>query len=127
VREHERQEGNMDSTTTASPFARRIAVGFSVALFGIVLAASTLGGLNAGANDDLAAGKVRRMSPEHPVVVTPPRATPGPVATPPVVTTPAQTGTTPVGTPVGTPAPVEPGVTPVKPGNGPVPHAGKVR
>jgi|tagenome__1003787_1003787.scaffolds.fasta_scaffold15436142_1 hypothetical protein len=47
----------MEHTHTARPLAKRIAVGFSMALFGVVLASSTLGGLNAG--DDLAASKIR--------------------------------------------------------------------
>jgi hypothetical protein len=92
VQEIDSQEGMMESTNTAQPFAKRIAVGFSVALFGAVLIASTLGGLNAGSDDSLAAGKVRFAPEQPPAVVVPkgpvPAATPAPVTAAPVITTP---------------------------------------
>ena len=122
VQEIDSQEGNMDSTNTAQPFAKRIAVGFSMALFGVVLVASTLGGLNAGSDDSLAAGKVR-VAPENPPVtigkpIVAPKIPVPVTTTAPVAATPVQAVTTPV--PV-TPAPV------VVPGEGKSTNAGKVR
>jgi hypothetical protein len=107
----------MESTNTAQPFAKRIAVGFSVALFGVVLVASTLGGLNAGSDDSLAAGKVR-VAPENPPVVVPAKPAVTPKVPAPVATPAPVQGTTQVAT---TPAPV------VVPAEGKSMNAGKVR